>query len=260
MKLLMRQLYATIKMSFLQIFDGNMFQVTLNYFIQFVELLFLTIIWRSSIIGTKTFQSIASYIVVSYILMPLFNIITPATSALWEGSIINRYTRPLPIMASFVGEMIGKSWIPYFCFFSIPVIILSNIFNFSLAPISALNFLWFLSSLVLSIVIGISFDIIFAALAIYLKESRWAVFQIRMALFSLFSGALIPFHIMPDSLAKILSILPFSTIASAPLNIYFGLENPAYMLGKQVFWGLILIFCATVVHKHSQERMVSFGG
>lgn len=255
-----RAFFATIQISFKQIFDGNMFQVMLNYLLQFVELIFLVNVWNYSIKSDASFNNIAGYIILSYILTPQFNIITPATSALWEGSIINRYTRPLPVITSFIAEMIGKTWLPYFLFFSIPTIILANVFYVSLAPTSIIYLFYFLISLILSISMGITFDIIFASLAIYLKDARWAAFQIRMALFSLFSGALIPFQIMPYPLSKILIMLPFGSIANGPLSIYFGLEEPIYVLLKQLFWSFIFCWFALVIYKHSQERMVSFGG
>ena len=95
-------------------------------FIKFIQFIMLTLIWKSLIKDGKSFDGvelsqILIYSLMASILKPQLDIVTPATSALWEGSIIGRYTGPVSVIGSLVAETIGRYWIPVFLFYGLPL-------------------------------------------------------------------------------------------------------------------------------------------
>lgn len=253
----------TISLSATKAFDGGLLYIFGNYFLKLVQLFVFLLIWNSLHnqgvdLGIFTIEQLFLYSILASILSEQLNIVTPATTAFWEGSIISRYLKPLPVLVQLSAETVG-SWIPKTVFFSIPVLLIS-IRYFNLSKYLASHGIMFLLSLSLSISLGFAFDYIFAAFVIRLRNAHYTAYSIRVALVTFLSGAVIPFDFMPYSLAKVLEVLPFGSLASAPLLILTGNGNVASIISLQVFWNIVLWPMAVTLFSKSQERMVSYGG
>lgn len=256
---------AVISLSARQVFDGNLLQVMGEYAVRFLQFFMLSLIWRSMAgqgadLGGMSLSQLLTYTLMASVLRQQLDIITPATSALWEGSIISRYTRPLPVMSTLAGETVGRWWLPVFLLYGLPMLLLSPVLGISPLPASLGYGLLSLFSLAMSASLGFALDFLFASLAMRMKNGCWAVVHIREALFALFSGALIPFSLLPGPVAKVLAALPTGSIASAPLNLYVGLGDPMRLILVQAGWNLLLWPLARHVFHKSEERMISYGG
>jgi ABC-type uncharacterized transport system, permease component len=262
---MLKKYYATVSMCAAQAFDGNFLCVAADYAVRFIRFLVLILIWRSlaatgADFNGLTLDRILTYLLMASVLHQQLNIITPATSALWEGSIIGRYTRPVPVIGSFVAETVGRWWIPVFLFYSLPLWLASPLFDISPLPAGPACGLLSVLSLALSASLGFALDILFAALAMRMKNGCWAAMVVREALASIFSGALIPFAVLPWNLGEIFELLPFGSIANAPLSVYIGTGDTVRLLLLQVFWNVTLWFAALRIYRKSEERMISYGG
>lgn len=108
---------ATLKVSYKQEFSGGIMPVVKKNLFPVMWFFLMVPLW--SFIGehgsseTTTAQFL-TYTLMSTVFTKQLNILTPATSSLWEGSIIGRYMRPMHVFASFIAETIGKQWIPTF--------------------------------------------------------------------------------------------------------------------------------------------------
>lgn len=111
----------------------------------------------------------------------------------------------------------------------------------------------------MAIIIGFEIDIAFSSIAIRLKNGCWAAVQIRNAIIIVLSGQLVPFQVLPDKLAGFLMLLPFASIANAPLSIYVGGDYTVRIL-LQCFWAIVLGFVSYIMFTKAEEEMVSFGG
>jgi len=257
--------HAVAELSARQVFDGNLFQVLSEYAARFMQFLMLMLIWRSlaaggADLGGMNINQLLTYTLMASVLRQQLDIITPATSALWEGSIISRYTRPMKVMQSLTAETIGRWWVPVFLLYSLPLWILSPLMGIHPLPHSAVHGLLALLSLALSASLGFALDFLFASLAMRMKNGCWAVTRVREALFELLSGALIPFSLMPQPIARVLQLLPMGSIAHAPLSLYVGQGDPVALLTMQAGWNVVLWPLAIYVFKKSEERMISYGG
>jgi ABC-2 type transport system permease protein len=118
----------------------------------------------------------------------------------------------------------------------------------------------FVISLLLGISVGLAIDFIFGALLVLLQLPLWAITQIRTALTTLLSGALLPLALLPPAVGALFGWLPFASMASAPLQIYIGTGNWLNLLTIQICWSLALWPLAHWLWQIGRERMVAYGG
>lgn len=260
-----RPFLATARLCARQTLDGNLLGIYGEYAVRFVQFALLTMIWRAlaaqgADLGGMTLRALLTYTLMASVWRQQLNILTPATSALWEGSIIGRFTRPVSILTSLAAETVGRWWVPVFVLYSLPLLLLSPLLGISCLPAGGLCGALALCSLALSASLGFALDLCFAALAMRLKNGCWAATQVREAVYELLSGAAIPFALMPVPVARALSLLPFGSLASAPLTIYVGTADPLPTLALQAAWNATLWPAALYVFRRSRERMVSYGG
>lgn len=261
-----RACISTMFMCTKQVFDGGALCVTAEYLVRLAQFVLLVLVWKAlgsegADLGGMTLSALLTYTLMSSVLRQQLNIISPATSSLWEGSIIGRYTRPIPVIASFIAETIGRWWIPVFLFFGLPLWVLSPLLGINPLPASLSMGLLAMLSLTASASLGFAIDLLFAAFAIHLKNGCWAVTRIRESIYSLLSGELIPFALFPWNMGVLFALTPFGSVAHAPLSIYTGMaEHPWRLIGLQIFWNVILWTLALRIFHKSEERMISFGG
>lgn len=257
---------STARVCAVGVFDGRLFPALSEYLVHFLQLVMLMLIWRAlaaegAELGGMALPQLLTYTLMASVLRQQLEIVTPATSALWEGSVVGRYLRPVPVLGSFAAETVGRRWIPVFLFYSLPVLLLSPLFGISPLPASPGAAAAFAASLLLSISLGFALDFIYASVAIRMKNACWAVQQMREAVAALFTGALIPFSLMPEWAGRLLQLLPTGSIASAPLQIYVGAaESAPRLILLQLFWNAVLWPLSLIIYHKSEERMISYGG
>lgn len=237
-----------------------------EYLVRLLQFIMLIFIWKAlagkgADLGGMTLSALLTYTLMSSVLHQQLNIVSPATSALWEGSVIGRYLRPLPVITSFVVETVGRWWIPVFLFYGLPLWLIAPLLGIRSLPADARSGMLAFVSLLASAAIGFAMDLLFAALAIRLKNGCFAVVRLRESIFSLLSGELIPFALFPWGLGHVFAYTPFGSITHAPLTIYTGLaSDPLRLIGLQLFWCVALWIAAVCVYHKSEERMISYGG
>lgn len=258
----MRKYLVTIRLSASRAFDGGLLYILSGYLLKLACLIILLLLWRAlaeqgADLGGLRLEQLLIYTLLASVFGEQLNVITPATTAFWEGAIISRYMRPLPVLVQLMVETVG-SWLPGLLLYSIPTLIIAAIAG--LNPVINLNGLLFLTSLLLAIALGFAMDFIFASLVIYVKNASYQAYQIRRAIVALFSGALIPFALLPWGIGRVFEVLPFGSTASAPLLIFIGTGNPARLIFLQIIWNLVFWAAALILFRRSEERLVSYGG
>lgn len=260
----MQKLLVTANLSAMRALDGGIFYMLSGYLLKLAKLIILLLVWRSlaeqgADLGSFSAEQLLIYTLLASVLSEQLNVITPATTSFWEGSIISRYLRPLPILIQLMAETAG-GWIPGLVLYSLPTLLLAQLVGIELGSVFMGRGLPILLSLLLAIMLGFAFDFLFAALVVHLKNANYAAYSIRQAVTQLFSGAVIPFALLPWNVGGMLERLPFASLASAPLLICVGLGDTYTLLADQLLWNLLLWPLALMACRRSQERMVSYGG
>lgn len=260
----MKKYVVTAQLSATRAFDGGVLYIFSGYILRSIQLIIMLLLWRSlagqgADLGGMSIQQLLLYTMLSSVFKEQFNIVSPIIDSFWDGTLISRYLRPAPVLRQLMAETAG-SWAPGLLLYSLPMLMVSSVMGMDLLGALIRNGPLFLVSIGCSISLGFAMEFLFAAMVIHLKNANYTAFVIRQAIVTLLSGALIPFALMPWDLGRLLALLPFGSVASAPLLIIVGADNALYLLGLQILWNLSLWPVAVLAYKSSQERMVSFGG
>lgn len=224
----------------------------------------LLALWRSVLAGKgvvsgMSLEAVMTYTLVAEVFARQLSDRSSIDGALWDGSIAQRFLRPMGLYGQFAAEMVGE-WVPGLLLFSVPLVLLAPLLGVDPLPVSWTAGLWFGLSLVLGIVVGLALDVLFAAGMVFLDHSVYALQQIRDAVSVLLSGAIVPLALLPWGLGEWLAWLPFASLASAPLRIYTGTGDPLFLVPVQLGWCLVLWVAAHGLWRYNRERLVSHGG
>ena len=117
----------------------------------------------------------------------------------------------------------------------------------------------FLFSSILGMFIVQLLDMAFGFLAFF-TVNAWGVMLLRMGLFNLASGALLPLSFYPDTVEHLLKFLPYNYAVNVPVSILLGQESDGQALALQVLWIPILICFIAILWAQAKRRITIFGG
>ena len=257
----MNKYYMTAKMTAENLTNGGLLYLMPGYLLRVVYLVPLLLLWRSLMAGGvdagMSLDQMLTYTFLGTLFASLLVVQTPASNWLYEGLIINLYQRPMGVLKHLAAQTVG-GWLPDLALFALPMLLLSPLLGIKLLA-SGMTW-WFIPSLLLCISLGFAVDFIFACLTIRMKNASWVVYSVRAATIALLSGSVIPFAILPFGLGEYLRLLPFGSLAAAPLALFVGLSDPASTIMLQIAWNLVIWPLTLIVFARSQEWMVSHGG
>jgi ABC-2 type transport system permease protein len=260
----MRKYWKTILIVALGPLEDAGWSLVGNYSLRFLRVLLLLSLWRSllpeeGVTSGMTLSAVLTYTLISEVFSNQLNIRTALHDSLWQGDIANRFLRPMSIYGQYASEMVGD-WLLLLALFSLPLCLVAPFLGVNPLPASPSAAFLFLVSLGLGVVVGLAIEFIFSVFMVFLENSIYAVMQIRYALTFLMSGALLPLALLPWGLGNFLEWLPFASLASAPLRIYTGTGDPAFLIALQAAWAILLWPVARLLWRIHRERLVSHGG
>jgi ABC-2 type transport system permease protein len=185
---------------------------------------------------------------------------TNVQNSLWNGDVAIRCLRPAGFFEQYTAEALGQ-WLVGLAVFTVPLLLASPLLGVSVQPASGAALAWFVASLLLAVSVGLAIEYTFAALMIlFFYRDAWAINRLRYAVSMLLSGGVIPLVLLPWGIGDVLALLPFASVASAPLLIYTGMGDPPRLVLLQLFWSGLLWPVAFGLWRSSQERIMSHGG
>ncbi len=234
-----------------------------EFLLRGLRLAVLLALWRQIFAAADetpvALASVLTYALLSDALAPMLDARTTISGAFWNGDVVNYFLRPMPLVAAFSSEMLGR-WAVHIVGFSVPALLLAPLLGVHLLPAGASTGAWFALSLILSISVGLALDFGLAALTVALEQPVWLVQWVRDALFLVAGGALIPLALLPWGLGDVFSWLPFAALAWAPLAIYTGMGEPLPLVARQIGWSLALWPLAGWLFRAHREKVVGYGG
>jgi len=256
----MSGIIATLKISAAGKLNGGIFALFAGYLLRIIYLLPMVFLWRSLSrggvdLGGFSLDQLLTYTCVSAILHSQLNVKTGAVSWYYDGQILDLYRRPQTIFGQLIVTTIG-GWLPELLLFSLPLILIVPFFDVNMIPAT----IWFFPCLALSILLGFAVDFLFSCFIIRMKNANWLAYVLRNAVTLLLSGAVIPFDLLPWGMGGIFRLLPFGSLAAAPLAVFTGMADFTRVIPLQIFWNAILWPLALIAFSGSREKMVSYGG
>jgi len=225
-----------------------------------------TAIYASSpndVVNGMTFKNTVIYISVSMVVFNLLNsfLVWQFHRDLQSGKVTLDLLRPINYQVFLFLNYLGGIATWFFITFT-PTLIILAVFArgaFSLG----MNIVYFLISLVMSIVINFCIDFFVATICLY-TESVWGINQAKETVVLLLSGATIPIAFFPETLRNIMMKLPFQAIYNAPLRNLTDLSMTAkdrmeiYLL--QLVWIAVMVTVSAAFWKKSVKVITVNGG
>lgn len=125
------------------------------------------------------------------------------------------------------------------------------------------NLLFFFVSVVFGLLINFLIDFFVGTICLY-TESIWGINVMKEVVVALLSGASIPIVFFPETLAKIVMVLPFQAIYNTPLRFLIdhnmSFEERLRLIGLQLFWLVALAVITELFWRKSLKQITVNGG
>ena len=242
--------------------DSPLFLV--DYLLRFARVAVLLSLWRIILadkgpVSGMTLSAVLTYTLISEIFAEQLACRANMEMTLWEGTIAVRSLQPMSLVGQLAAEMAGR-WLLGLILVSAPLLLSAGLWGVDARPATAAAGALFVLSMALSISVGLALEMLFGALVVALQESIWLVQQLRNAITTVLSGALLPLALLPWGLGGVFAWLPFASQASAPLRIYTNTGDAAQLLAIQAGWSLLLWPMAHWFWQANREKLTAYGG
>lgn len=240
-------------------FLGNLIYLIVIYFLW--KAIYSSV--ESGVVNGMTFSDTMIYLVLATSLFSFMEVFL-----VWEmhrniqsGKIVLDIIKPLgyqPYMFSYFSGSIISLFVTTF----LPTFIIIYFVSGG-AIILGTNLIFFMLSIIFSIIINLCIDFSIGTICLY-TQSTWGVNIMKEAIVLLLSGASIPIAFFPEPLKTIVMYLPFQAIYNSPLeqliNNDLTLSNRISMLGVQLIWVVIMITFSQLFWRKSIKVITVNGG
>ncbi len=244
------------------------FNVYGNVIMQTIIMITSAYFWRAlykeqSSVGGVDADSMLTYVIISSALSVL--LITQVEQRIGrsveKGTVATDMIKPVSLFGMFFAEDIG-SVIALIFQNMLPILIIGSIMIKVPAMSNVRDLPLFIVSVVESFLINWLIAALFGMLA-FTAINNNALIQVKKHLVRLLSGSIIPIWFFPESVAKLLSALPFIYIYQLPLSIYIGRGTQTEHLMQmriQFLWLVILTALFLLIHNRVTRKVMVQGG
>ena len=233
-----------------------------------IVLAVLYFLWRAiydysgvTVLRGFTFEALIAY----YTLTTILSSVTwtmvdqELSNRVREGTLVNALIRPIHAFVRFLYEKISELG---FVFVGqiVPVIIIGAVF-LNVRITSPFNFLLFIISAILAMLLSFSFAFLIGLSAFWLtKYSGLRMFRSGIQWF--LGGSVVPLSFFPIFLQKVSNVLPFQYIAYVPIQIFLGhydLIGSLEAIAMQLVWLAILVTLTILGWRVALKRFSAVG-
>jgi len=244
------------------------FNVYGNILMQTIIMITSAYFWKALYTGRGTVgrvdaDSMLTYIIISSALSVLLitNVERRIEKSVDKGTVATDMMKPVSLFGVFFAEDIG-SIIALIFQNMIPILLIGSVMIKLPVMADIRDLPLFLISVVLSFLINWLIAALFGMIA-FTAVNISALIQVKKHLLRLLSGSIIPVWFFPDSVARVLSALPFVYIYQLPLSIYIGRGDRSEhiaQLGIQSVWLVILAAVFFLAQDRVTKKVMVQGG
>ena len=244
------------------------FNVYGNIIMQTIIMITSAYFWRAlytgrSVVDGVNIGSMQTYIIVSSALSVLLitNVERRIGLSVEKGSVATDMMKPISLFGMFLAEDIGNI-IALIFQNMLPILIIGSLMIRVPVMEDVRNLPMFIVSVVESFLINWLIAALFGMMAFKTINNN-ALIQVKKHLIRLLSGSIIPIWFFPESVAKVLTALPFMYIYQLPLSIYIGRGSRAEMISQmciQFIWLVILSALFLYVQIRITRKVMVQGG
>lgn len=214
-----------------------------------------------------TLSAAASYVWMQQAFLAFFNVWMMENEifdSILEGNIVYELCRPVSIYSMWFARSIANrmSRAILRCF---PILAAAALLPFPYgleAPASPLHLLLFLITLILGLLVVVSFCMLVYGLTFF-TISPQGLRILCTSVVEFFSGAIIPLPFLPENLQRVLELTPFAAMQNVALRVYSGSMTMPEIFraaGLQIFWLIVMILGGRQLCRIAEHRVIVQGG
>lgn len=182
-------------------------------------------------------------------------------SKIMNGSIANELLKPIDFRKLLLAQTLAGITFKFLSNF-LPTLIITAIVFGMVPPVSVVNFLLYLVSMLLGFCVLWCLSLIIQMTAFWIINV-WSIATIKNVFVTVFTGAVLPLYFMPEPIMRIINFTPFDSVYFIPLQIYLG-NVSYYELGlfflKQIVWIAILYSISVLMWHRGSKKIIIQGG
>lgn len=210
-----------------------------------------------------TMAQMTTYVILSKLLASQFAGGINRTFAEWiySGKIGSELIRPVSLFTNLFGRRMGEFFF-YIIFKAIPVLLISYFILGGEAAADMKYLMLFFISVGISVLLMFYFEMLFGMGTFYILSTSALCF-LKTALLELLSGGIVPLAVFPDTVERVLNMLPFAGMVSIPVNIFLGkysIRECVDYIAIQALWCIGMYLVASWCSRRAMKRVVVQGG
>lgn len=233
----------------------------------FVQVVVFYYVWKSIFfyhaeINGYTWNVMKKYVLVSFLCNSTFSFgfEMQTANSIINGNIILDLLKPLSYRSMMFFKMFGIACVE----FLITFLWCGTFFGLvnGLEGIEGFRLLLLLVSMLLGMGIKFSLQYIFSMLCFY-TDNAYGVVKGREVVTNFCSGALVPLALFPETLQKIVTVMPFSGIVYIPCSIFNGTfcwQECWNAILFQIVWNIVLFLMGSIFWKKASSVIALYGG
>lgn len=263
---MLKTLIALAKMQFKQytIYKLNFYLFTLNRIVEVMVYIFVwqAIYQQTGDAGGYTLSQMVTYyiLVIAFSSIATWGINEDMAISIRNGQINKELLNPISYFNYYFGINLGE--LAFATVIGLAVFILCSFFWELTLPASIINFGLCIFIILLGIPITFFIQMIIGTMGFY-TNSIWGMQILRKATIQIFSGIIAPISLFPFWFQELSKWLPFKELIYTPVNIWLGnitINEIFFIIGKQLIWGILLYFVATIFFHHAVKNITINGG
>jgi ABC-2 type transport system permease protein len=208
-------------------------------------------------------QELMTYVFVAFALDGLLSFRTESTIAnsVRTGEVTSDLIRPLNHQLLHFSNAVGMALVE-----GIWLLIITAVLGFAwldmTPPKDLVSAFAFVLSVLLALIIKFDLAYLTGVAAFWLTDVRGLIVT-RATIVGILGGAYFPLEFLPQSIRRLLNLLPFSGTSAIPARIYSGRITGASILSaliQQLFWAIAIWLLSRLIWKKALRRVEINGG
>ena len=250
-------------------------KISLAYKVEFFFQMFSTLLeavimiflWKkiysssgNGLIGNFSFDEMIIYIVLTFTIAKALSssVDSEVPYEVREGTIAMELIKPYSYILRHLFSDLGR--VTMASFSAIALLLVSLFFLDTNATL--LNTLIFIFSMIIAYIITFAINMMVSLISFY-TTYIWGVIMFKSVVIGFLSGQLIPITFFPETIGKVLKILPFSYTSFYPIYIFMGKlsgKEIIFALGVQIFWAVTLLLLMKKLYMKALIKLQVAGG
>jgi ABC-2 type transport system permease protein len=175
------------------------------------------------------------------------------------GDVATDFHRPVDFQGYWLAQVLGRA-VYHAIFRGIPPVLVASLVFHLRFPSHGLTWLLFSASIALAVCVSFSLRFLTNMSAFWILDHRGASSIVAFASMFLAGMFGMPLVYLPESIYRVVAVLPFASMGQAPLTVFLEKPGAGAAMLLQALWAVALLALGRLVLGRAERRLVVQGG